>query len=326
MYEMPGFRTPYAMFSGLGVFRETGFPAGFTAGNIYKVASSTAANLRKNPFVPAEEYLIGGPDNVVARLDPGTEVELLSTVPATLGPQTRPAYSTTAEHGNNVGKQRTWLAVRSPDGKVGYIASENLAPSEVQSSSGAQSRQSPSSSAMTYGKTLYVGTDALNVRASPNSSAASVAKLTKGAAVSASESPVSGGSYTAGGKSRSDWRAVQIGSGASAKTGYVAEAFLVATQPSPSSGAPKPPADPKQTVEAPAATAAPDESASPEPTLFEKYRMPILIGGASLMVIGVGIIGYVIWSGRKNRAEEPALASAPGPHMLGARHKRRHRR
>ena len=174
--------------------------------------------------------------------------------------------------------------------------------------------------------TLYVGTDVLNLREKPDSASGSLAKITKGSAVFASPSPVSGQPYTAGGKQRSDWRQVMIGVGASAKTGYVAEAFLVKTQPKPASGAPKPPADPKQTVEAPATTAAPDESASREPTLFEKYRMPILIGGASLMVIGVGIIGYVIWSGRKNRSEEPALASAPGPRMLGAWHKRRHRR
>lgn len=322
MYEMPGLRTPYAMFSGLGVFKSIDTPSDLTPGGIYRVASTTPANLRKNPFIPAEEYLIGGPDNVVAKLDPGTEVELLATVPGTLGPQTRPAYATTVEYGDSKGTQRTWVAVRTPDGKVGYIVAANLVPSEAAASSQSRS-SSAASSGMTYDKTLYVGTDALNVRASPNSASASVAKLTKGAAVFASASAVSGGTYTAGGKTRGDWRPVQIGSGVSAKQGYVAEAFLVSTQPKPASGV-KPPADPAKTVEAPATAIVPDESAAPEPTFFERNRMAILVGGGLLVVAGIGTIAYAMFSSKK---DSDAMVFAPTePMMAGLRRSSRRRR
>jgi hypothetical protein len=177
--------------------------------------------------------------------------------------------------------------------------------------------------AMGLTDTLYVGTDVLNVREKPDSASSSIAKVTKGSAVFASPSPVSGQPYTAGGKQRNDWRQVMIGFGASAKQGYAAEAFLVSTQPKPASGV-KPPADPAKTVEAPATAIVPDESAAPEPSFFEKYRMSILVGGGLLMVAGIGTIAYAMFSSKKDSAAmEPAPA---GLMMAGWRRSSRRRR
>lgn len=314
MYEMPGFRTPYAMFSGLGAYTQIALPSKFVVGRLYRVTSSAYANLRSAPFVPKEESALNFADNVIEQLSPGTEVEVLDVAASTNTYQGN-AYSTKVERGDADGQTRVWVLVRSGSGKIGFIVGDSL--SAVPAAGGSSPAQSPAqtSAADQYTGKMYIGTDALNVRASPDSASAAVAKLTKGAAVAVAPSPVGGNPYKAGGKQRNDWRPVMIGSGASAKTGYVAEAFLVKTQPKPAGSAPKPPADPKQTMEAPPSLIVPEESAAPEPTFFEQYRMPILVGGGTLMLVGIGILGYVMWSSRS----QTDLAAAPHG-------RRRHRR
>jgi hypothetical protein len=143
-----------------------------------------------------------------------------------------------------------------------------------------------------YPTKRYSVGDSVRIRSSASKSGSIVGVLNKGDSVYSSETTISDGTL--------NWRPVKYGSG---KTGFVSSQYLsknkpvgtAATTPEQTKGESKDPANPQG-----------KDEGEVEVSFLDKYRTPLMLAGAALVIGG---IAYYIYSNRDERSL--AMAGAP---------------